>query len=213
MGIHAFPDLDQHNPGQYVLKYSRKIKAQLQVTWVDIIPHLWSRVIKEGDEVRIFTVNGPDSSPSHDDTPQPLITFRYDWYQGEGSLKKLNRRFATTLLPNTYEVGLTIPSIDEFKCNSSLPVKDAQHFVLENLGAFIQYSFPQTLNLNDISLRLLSNTHSGEWVITRFDEAQWRDVMMQRWLNKVPGEVIVIYSKVSVVMLKSCPVIECPILL
>lgn len=81
--------------------------------------------------------------------------------------------------------------------DSSLPVKDAQNFVLENLGAFIQYSFSQTLSLNDISLRLLSKTHSGEWVLTRFDEAQWRDVMMQRWLNNVPGEVIVISSKVS----------------
>ena len=87
-----------------MLKYSKKINAQ--VTWVDIIPHLWSRVIKEGDEVRIFTISGPNSSPSHGDTPQPLITFRYDWYQGEGSSKKLNRRFATTLLPNTYEVRL-----------------------------------------------------------------------------------------------------------
>jgi hypothetical protein len=102
MGVCAFPDLDQHNTGQYILKYSRKIDAQ--VTWVDIIPHLWSHVIKEGDEIRIFTVNEPDPPPSRDDTPHPLITFRYDWYQGEGSLKKLNRRFATTLLPNTYEV-------------------------------------------------------------------------------------------------------------
>jgi len=102
MGIRAFPDLDQQNPGQYILKYSRKIDAQ--VTWVDMIPHLWSHVIKEGDEVRIFTTNEPEPSPSHDDNPRPLITFRYDWYHGEGSLKKLNRRFATTLLPNTYEV-------------------------------------------------------------------------------------------------------------
>jgi hypothetical protein len=76
------------------------------------------------------------------------------------------------------------------------------------MGAFIQYSFPQTLSLNDISLRLLSKTHSGEWVITRFDEAQWRDVMMQQWLNKVLGEVIVIYSKVSFVMRRNCPVIK-----
>ena len=76
------------------------------------------------------------------------------------------------------------------------------------MGAFIQYSFPQTLGLNDISLRLISKTHSGEWVLTRFDEAQWRDVMVQRWLNKVPGEVIVIYAKVSVVMRLSFPVIN-----
>ena len=113
LGIQAFPDLDQHNPGQYLLKYSRNINEQ--VTWVDIIPPLWSRVIKEGDEVRIFTVNEPNPSPSKSDegTPQPLIIFRYDWYQGEGSLKKLNRRFATTLLPNTYEVRRTPPLIDE----------------------------------------------------------------------------------------------------
>ncbi|KIM35373.1 hypothetical protein M413DRAFT_449813 [Hebeloma cylindrosporum] len=173
MGIRAFPDLEQDDAGQYVLKYLRNINGK--VTWVDIAPQFWSRVIKEGDELRIFPViNEPDSTP-REDTPQPLITFRYDWYQGEGSLKKLYRRFATTLLPNTYE--------------------DAQNFVLENLGPIIQYSFLQPLTLGDISLRLLTKTHSGEWVITRFDEAQWRDVMMQRWLNNVPGEVIVISSK------------------
>ena len=121
MGVCAFPDLDQHNTSQYILKYSRKINAQ--VTWVDIIPHLWSHVIKEGDEVRIFTVNEPDSSPSRDDTPHPLITFRYDWYQGEGSLKKLNRRFATTLLPNTYEVRWTFALTYELTMTPLLPLR------------------------------------------------------------------------------------------
>jgi hypothetical protein len=133
VGVQAFPDLDQHDPGQYVLKYSRNINAQ--VTWVDIIPHLWSRVIKEGDEVRIFTINEPDSSPSefHEVTPQPLITFRYDWYHGEGSLKKLNRRFATTLLPKTYEVRWTLPSFNRrIHCNSALPV-ERMHRILSSI--------------------------------------------------------------------------------
>ena len=76
--------------------------------------------------------------------------------------------------------------------------KDAQNFVKENMGTFVQDSSPQKLESKDICLRVLTQTHSGESVITKFDKAQWREVMIQRWLDKVPGEVVVFHSKVRI---------------